>query len=309
MARAKAVKKAVPPPPPQTIRQSLRQSVRAHYDMQKLRIQTGNRIVANFKALLGQEAGVKEVDLDTSARDLLKRLRTRYKRMARGIAERRKSLVSLFGHPIISDEGHADLVRSYFDLEQNEEQSAKVISRSVGNFPIWDGFLKGVKGIGPMIAAVLITEIEIARARYPSSLWKYAGLDVAGDGGGRSKREAHLVEREYTAKDGSTKMRNSITFNPFLKTKLLGVLGPSFLKANNAGYRQLYDEAKHRYATDPRHADKSKGHVHNMAMRVMVKRFLADLYNVWRPMEGLEVAPTYQEAKQGHQHKVKRKAA
>jgi hypothetical protein len=34
----------------------------------------------------------------------------------------------------------------------------------------------------------------------------------------------------------------------------------------------------------------------------MIKSFLRDLYNAWRPLEGLPVAPTYNEAKQGHVH-------
>ena len=40
-----------------------------------------------------------------------------------------------------------------------------------------------------------------------------------------------------------------------------------------------------------------------MAIRYMIKQFLADLYNAWRPLEGLEVAPTYAEAKLGIKHR------
>ena len=41
----------------------------------------------------------------------------------------------------------------------------------------------------------------------------------------------------------------------------------------------------------PGWAAKTKGHRHNAAIRYMVKRFLADLYNVWRKLEGLEIHP------------------
>ena len=46
------------------------------------------------------------------------------------------------------------------------------------------------------MAGVLISEFDIHRARYPSSMWKYAGLDVARDGRGRSRKAEHLVEVE-----------------------------------------------------------------------------------------------------------------
>jgi hypothetical protein len=52
------------------------------------------------------------------------------------------------------------------------------------------------------------------------------------------------------------------------------------------------------------HKEKSKGHRHNMAVRYMIKIFLIDLYNEWRSLEGLPVAPTYNEAKLGKVHKI-----
>jgi hypothetical protein len=39
------------------------------------------------------------------------------------------------------------------------------------------------------------------------------------------------VKKEYINKEGNVAERDSITFNPFLKTKLIGVLGSSFLRA------------------------------------------------------------------------------
>ncbi len=49
-------------------------------------------------------------------------------------------------------------------------------------------------------------------------------------------------------------------------------------------------------------AEVSKGRRHNMALRYMVKRFLVDLYKVWRALEGLPIAPEYSEAKLGMKH-------
>ena len=52
----------------------------------------------------------------------------------------------------------------------------------------------------------------------------------------------------------------------------------------------------------PEHAEKSDAHIHNMAVRFMVKRFLVELYAEWRKLEGLFVADEYSVAKLGMEH-------
>ena len=54
----------------------------------------------------------------------------------------------------------------------------------------------------------------------------------------------------------------------------------------------------------PAHAEKTKGHLNNMAIRYTVKRFLVDLYTAWRTLEGLPVADEYSKGKLGIEHKV-----
>ena len=93
-----------------------------------------------------------------------------------------------------------------------------------------------------------------------------------------------------------------ISFNPFLKTKLSGVLGASFLKSKNELYATSYYEYKERLENHVDHKNKTKGHRHNMAIRYMIKRFLADLHVVWRTQEGLSVSVPYSEAKLGMKH-------
>jgi hypothetical protein len=160
---------------------------------------------------------------------------------------------------------------------------------------------------------VILSEIDIHKAEYPSSLWAYAGLDVVrvadeatGEikGEGRSRRAAHLIDLEYTDKDGNQATRKSITYNPWLKTKLMGVLGTLFVKqpADKSPYRKAYDDYKFRLENHPKWADRSKGHRHQAAIRYAVKRFLVDLYRVWRELENLPVAPEYSEAKLGMVH-------
>jgi len=283
-------------------RNNLRTAVRGAYDLQKLRIQMGNRIVGNFKAKLGQAPSDKEESLDAEGKALLKNLRIHYTKITDGIKTfpRQKSFK---GDEVISNYTELCLLAQYADLESSETTHFKRLTQILREFPIYTEFLVDVKGIGPAMAGVIISEIDITRAEYPSSLWKYAGLDVAANGAGRSRKKEHLVEIEYTDKDGKPAKRAGITFNPWLKTKLIGVLASSFLRAGENPYRIIYDDYKHRLENHPAHLEKTKGHRHNMAMRYMIKRFLVDLYNAWRPLEGLEVAPEYSKAKLGKTHK------
>lgn len=188
---------------------------------------------------------------------------------------------------------------SFMSDEENQFYRLKNVLKGI---PIYDEFLSKVKGIGPAIAGIIISEIDIHKAEYPSSLHKYAGLDVvivgfykddsgkehtvpadqieayfaANEGAvemlaegkypvcvkgmGRSRRDFCLENKSYVNKAGEEAVRRSITFNPFLKTKLIGVLGTSFLRTGTAtvdgkkcgGARRLelakkygFDEAKH----------------------------------------------------------------
>lgn len=110
------------------------------------------------------------------------------------------------------------------------------------------------------------------------------------------------MKRQYVDKDGKDAERNGITFNPWLKTKLIGVLASSFVKLKNERYDGIYRGYKARLENHPVHKEKTKGHRDNMAKRYMIKQFLVDLYAKWREIEGLEVHPPYSEAKLGLKH-------
>lgn len=274
---------------------------RGAYDIQKLRIQMGNRIAANFKAKLGIKPGQKEEDAEADAKNVLNLLRASFKKITDGIKSFPKQ--STFkGDELISSYTELCLVAEYCDLEQSEDKHFRRLEAVLSEFPIYTQFLEGVRGCGPAMSAVIISEFDIHKSEYSSSLWKYAGLDVASDGKGRSKRKEHLVKVKYLDKDGKEQEKDGITFNPFLKTKLVGVLGSCFIKLGGK-YREIYDNYKNRLENHPAHVEKSKGHRHNMAVRYMIKRFLVDLYFEWRKLEGLPVAPEYSEAKLGIHHK------
>lgn len=274
----------------------------------------GNRIVANFKAKLGQEAGHSEKEIDAIGKTILAELRQSFNRITDGVAKI-PSFRKFKGDEVISSYTELCLIAQYIELDKQESEHFKRLGVILQEHPIYAQWLSGVHGVGPAMAGVLISEIDIHKARHPSSLWKYSGMDVASDGMGRSKKKEHLIEVEYQTRDGKMDTRQSITFNPFLKSKLLGVLASSFLRSNNEKYVKLYGDYKHRMEHHARwgvhndgqkdekgHALSSKGRRHNQAMRYMIKIFLIDLYTEWRRLEGLPVSTPYSEGKLGMVH-------
>ncbi len=280
----------------------LKTLVRGAYDIQKLRIQMGNRIVGNFKAKLGQEPGKGEKEIDVLGKNILNDLRKSFTKITDGVKNFPRR-ANFKGDEVISSYTELCLIASYLSLEKEESNHFSYLKNILGDYPIYTDFLKGVNGIGPAIAGIILSEIDISKAKYPSSLWKYAGLDVAPDGKGRSRKKEHLVDSEYVDKEGEIKTKKGISFNPFLKTKLIGILAASFLKVKESPYKDCYYNYKERLENHPNHQDKTKGHRHNMAMRYSVKIFLIDLHREWRKLEGFPVSSPYSEAKLDMKHK------
>lgn len=318
--------------------QTLRSLVRSVYELQKLRIQCGLRIVANAKIKMGQEPGQKEEGIDRQAKKIMEELRASYDRITDALIDKRNVVKAFSPDGHITEYTEYALMSNYVNLLKSEQSLFKDIERELryGGYDIWP-FLEGVRGCGPAMAAVIISEIDIHKARHPSSIWKYAGLDVIrvrkiievksdeemmnemasgavleDDGKGkevlvryvyegRSKKADHLVDREYTSAKGALATRKSITFNPFLKSKLLAVLATCMIKAGGH-YKELYDGYKNRLRNTPAHADKSDAHTNNMAIRYMIKMFLIDLHKEWRVLNGYPEPTTYHEGKLGHIH-------
>lgn len=261
----------------------IRSLVRGAYDIQTLRVATGNRVTANFKYKLGfkNEDNMTEEDLEKISKGILNRLTQSYTRITDGVIEEGAELIAanapslrkFVGDEVISTYAEFTLVHGYMKLLSDEKEQFKMLESAMKGIPIYDKFLSEVDGIGPQMAGVIISEIDIYASQYSSSIWKYAGLDVVrvaryfnaqkkecevpnwmlvefynhndsevpylAEGkypvvwveSGRSRRAGSLVRRDYLDNERNAATRNSITFNPFLKTKLIGVLGSSFLRS------------------------------------------------------------------------------
>lgn len=287
----------------------LKSLVRSYYDEQKLRIEVGNRLVGNVKVTMGATPGISEDEMPKEAKDLLNKYLTEYKRLADMFATNkiRGKLVTealRIQGGVIATAYEYELAKSYLVHLEREQELEKNLGYALEEFPIWTKYLKGVKGCGVLMSSVILSELDPYKARHASSFWKYTGLDVAEDGKGRSRKAEHLVKVKYTNKDGKEDERNSITFNPFLKTKLVGVLGSCFLRCTSSPYKAIYANYKNRLENHEVYKASTKGHRHNMAIRYIIKMFLRDLWVIWREIEGLPVTQPYHETKLGIVHGV-----
>lgn len=137
-----------------------------------------------------------------------------------------------------------------------------------------------IKGIGALLAAKVVSMIDIERAGTVSALWRYAGYAVM-DG-----------ERERPTKG------EKLHYNKRLKTTCY-LVATSFLRSGSP-YRKIYDTAREYYAAN--RPDWTKLHCHEAALRKMIKLWLSHLWLTWRTLEGLPVSNPYVHEKLGHEH-------
>lgn len=304
-----------------TERELLRTLVFSCYDLQELRIQMGLRLCANFRSKLSPTTGpVADEELDEDALKVIDQLKTSFTRLTDGVAKNRTlpSQKGFHGDELITTYTELVLVSQYINIERNERQQFSHLEGVLNEIPIYTTYLQHVRGVGPAMAAVLIAYLDPYKAEHPSAFWAYIGIDVADDGRGRSKRAEHLVDRTYTKADGTEGTKKSVTYQPWLKARLLGVLAGSFMRVGENPWRDVYNGYKHRLLTDPERnrvtlAEYKRAHkagedttqmwpplrIHRAALRYMIKQFVLDLWREWRKLEGLEVGPTYAEAKLG----------
>lgn len=265
---------------PEQDRAALRRKVRIFYDLQRLRMQTAGRTLDRATEIELHAADVNILDARAN------------------------------------------------NLHDAEKEALKDIGAHLSSMDAFNNILADknkYRGIGPTLAGVLLSEIDIHRCDTSSALWRYAGLAPqkgarcksckdtlvpnSKDGGWKHeyKRKAKCAQGDTLSDDQTfesaqaekPKKGEKLHYNKFLKTKLVGVMGPCLLKANSP-WRKFYDDYKHRITCAGK--GMSDGHRHNMANRYMVKMLLLEFWKEWRTLEGLEVRVPYQEQYLGHVH-------
>lgn len=385
------------------LKQQIRCLIANVYDLQKFRISAGNRLVQSFYLQLGVAPSTSPDDVDKEEKKMIDRLKAEYKRITDAVAENNKSIKSNIKALRESDEDGKrltlirndqdfKLVESYTYLLKAEEESTKSLDKYVKQHKLWDAFFADIKGCGTLMSAVCIAYLDPYVAKYPSSFFRYCGMDtvqdedkdgnklylekvegvVTGvkvreaygyynsegqyfgkvqmtdnlsdegnilfkgeDGGlyeqrqltkvvdgqemliyeevesgkeyvgdvvvsqhGRKMGDTEMVE--YVDAEGNRKLKRSITYNPFVKTKLMGVLTGCLIKAKDPVYSKIYYDYKARLDNSPRYEGYTPAHKNMMAQRYMIKQFLRNLHTEWRHLEGLPIYEPYEVEKLGN---------
>lgn len=208
----------------------------------------------------------------------------------------------------IDNDAILDYVDALDATREVEKTYAAKLENMVRHAPEWNRYLKDVKGVGPQMAAVLISQIDIGKAVTVSKIWQYAGMNPGNVYGKR--RVGNGLETTSTQVRGDRPTPGYVLpYNKFLRTKLVGVLSTSLLR--NPVYRKFYEDYKNRLAHSERIIEGSRGvrwcdttpmHRDKAARRYMMKMFLIDYYRNVRAIYGMEVRPSYQEEYLEHAH-------
>lgn len=289
---------------------NIRNLIDGVYDIQKLRIATGNRVVAALRGIVEStdNAPKSEAQREKEQKEkdsILKKILGEYNLITDAYVEIYKGHGSIV--PAISDKGGEfiktkvdyTLVEQYMKLKEAEDGLGKVVESEVKQHPMWPAFFENVKGCGPLMSAVCLAYLDPYKARHASSFWRYCGLDVVWDEDKQQMRgngKWHTEMRTYTNKAGEEAEKKSLTYNPFVKTKLVEVLVGSFLKAGDNHYSRIYRDFRNRRAE----IGDTPIQQHRRAARYTAKMFLRDMWVVWREIEGLPVSEPYEVAKLGH---------
>lgn len=195
-----------------------------------------------------------------------------------------------------------DLHQRLLDLESYVDDRVAALLKAHPAYP----WFSRVKGVGKENIGKVIGLIDIEKADTISSLWKFAGFAPVN---GKAEKRQKGVKLHYNAQLRSMCWRLA---SSLLRTK--GKFYEYYLKEKDKYQQRFQGEGKHIVpATQlPKEEGKkyepadmiAEGHVHNMALRKMIKLFLALLWLSWREAEGLPTRNPYPVEYLGHKHPI-----
>jgi hypothetical protein len=202
------------------------------------------------------------------------------------------------------------LGRLYANAWEQEREMGAQMQALISRHPAWP-FMRSVRGIGSVLAARLLSRLDIGRAPSPASFWAYCGLaTVPAEDLVCERCGAHVfvapgtrvaaphaavgrrgsctgplrprgVTENVRVAQGRPRRGERATYDIQAKT-ICYLIGVSFVRCGGP-YRDVYDERKAHLAAT--HADWPAKRVHLAAVRATVKRFLTDLWVAWREAE------------------------
>jgi hypothetical protein len=199
-----------------------------------------------------------------------------------------------------------DMQQEAFLLAQQFRDRASSLEsamlRQLRQIPIYQHFLSKVFGCGSIVAAYLISEVDIHLAANPSQLRRFAGMAVING----------TLERRERGKKSS--------YNAELRTRLYQMFSAMWKNGSKGSstskYLRIWTDYKHRIECSARNVNgkiekigtdkpttvSAKGFAHSTGWHKAADIFLHDLYLVWRTLEGLPVRCPYAAEKLGYVH-------
>lgn len=199
----------------------------------------------------------------------------------------------------VPEDARVDAMLLAEGFRKRAEKLESRMLKQLKQIPIYRLFLANVWGVGPIVAAYLVAEIDITKALKPSSLRMFCGLAVV---------DGALVRRTKGIK---------LPYNGELRTRLFQLFAAMWRNAGgeevrvDAKYIRIWRDYKNRMANSPRveggkiakvggktpQVVSAKGFVHSTGWHKAADVFITDLYMVWRAIEGLPVWCPYVAAK------------
>jgi len=210
------------------------------------------------------------------------------------------------------------LERAYARAADEEEMLGLELRRAIEGHPAWD-WLQLQRGIGHLLAARLLSRLDVARARTPSAFWAYCGLATIPGivyrcpecGLEAGYPTGYRVNTVHQTRSGSRSCKGELAPVPDQPSvrvaprrtlaggrttydaqarKSCYLIGVSLLRTRS-NYRSYYDAERERL--DSLHPGWTPKRCHLSALRRMEKAFLRDLWLAWRTAVNLPIVQPY----------------
>jgi len=314
----------------------LKATIEQYYGIQKLRVQSYNRIVGYIRDYLGWKPVARHVMLYNELpvdNDLIEKAKSfeEFVEMANqkyNLLKVPEQKWSWFAERVLKDKADIEEIDSTVwttkQLINIEDELAKRIKGILDNFQIYTDYLSKIRGIGPTLAGGLIAWFyPVSRFKYASKMRAYAGISgqhyrMECEEGHKiiatSPKEicqvpnkdkkgkicgARIVEVKLV-KSPPKRVAGYFTMVNFKLKALMWRLVRCFeyQSPTKSYYRFLYDKAKQYYAA--RDPDLPKGRIRTRAILWTASMFISHFWEVWRRLEGLPVREPYPVEKLGH---------
>jgi hypothetical protein len=210
------------------------------------------------------------------------------------------------GAPIpshVPEDVKAAFLNAADEAKDRASKLESAMTRELKKVPIYDVFLRHVFGLGPVVSAYLVTDIDPRKGERISNWKRFCGLAVID---GRLERPSKGEKNHY---------------NKALRTRLYQMMSAMWKNAakvsvgapygKTSKYLDVWVDMKTRGQHDAKYdstknlwGDRkgAKAIIHKRGMWKAAGIFIEDLYVVWRALEGLPVWPSYYAAKLGYEH-------